>query len=43
MKISTMTTAQTIRETQLVVILWAVVMVLVFVGWMPLPDLAPPA
>ena len=24
-------------------ILWAVVMVLVFVGWMPLPDLAPPA
>ena len=24
-------------------ILWAVVMVLVFIGWMPLPDLAPPA
>ena len=24
-------------------IVWAVVMVLVFIGWMPLPDLAPPA
>ena len=24
-------------------VLWAVVMVLVFIGWMPLPDLAPPA
>ena len=24
-------------------IVWAVVMVLIFIGWMPLPDLAPPA
>ena len=24
-------------------IVWAVVMVLIFIGWMPLPNLAPPA
>ena len=32
-----------ITTSWVALILWAVVMVLVFVGWMPLPDLAPPA
>ncbi|MBW8304662.1 MAG: DUF1467 family protein, partial [Brevundimonas sp.] len=32
-----------ITTSWVALILWAVVMVLVFIGWMPLPDLAPPA
>jgi predicted secreted protein len=31
-----------ITTTWVALILWAVVMGLVFIGWMPLPDLAPP-
>lgn len=31
-----------ITTTWVALIVWAFVMVLVFIGWMPLPDLAPP-
>ena len=31
-----------ITTTWVSAIVWAVAMVLVFIGWMPLPDLAPP-
>ena len=32
-----------ITTTWVAAIVWALVMFLVFIGWMPLPDLAPPA
>ena len=32
-----------ITTTWVSLIVWAVVMVLVFIGWMPLPNLTPPA